>query len=224
MSLRLDHVFICCAAGAPEAQALRAAGLIEGSGNVHPGQGTANRRFFFERGFLELLWVHDAQEAGSAATCRTRLLERWSDRAGAACPFGLCFAPLAAEALALPFESWAYTPGYLPPGRSIRFAEGAALNEPELFALDWTPPAHTATQPVRHPCGLRALQSVSIGLAGTEPLSPPLRAAHAAGLLQIHRSAQPQMVLTFEADQALEIGVPVLGLILRAEPDCHGSL
>lgn len=113
--------------------------------------------------------------------------------------------------------------GLLPPGRSIRFAEGAALNEPELFVLDWTPPAHTATQPVRHPCGLRALQSVSIGLAGTEPLSPPLRAAHAAGLLQIHRSAQPQMVLTFEADRAMDFDVPELGLILRAEPDRHGS-
>jgi hypothetical protein len=28
--------------------------------------GTANRRFFFESGFLELLWVHDKREAQSA--------------------------------------------------------------------------------------------------------------------------------------------------------------
>jgi hypothetical protein len=53
--LRIDHVFILCAEGAPEADAFLAAGLREGSSNTHPGQGTANRRFFFENFYVELL-------------------------------------------------------------------------------------------------------------------------------------------------------------------------
>lgn len=58
-SFELDHVFIWTAAGAPEADLLRDFGLTEGPPNVHPGQGTANRRFFFHNAMLELLWVHD---------------------------------------------------------------------------------------------------------------------------------------------------------------------
>ena len=46
MSLELDHVFVNTAPGAPEADQLLSFGLVEGSSNVHPGQGTANRRFF----------------------------------------------------------------------------------------------------------------------------------------------------------------------------------
>ena len=42
MTLALDHVFVCVAAGAEaEASALASAGLVEGAPNVHPGQGTA---------------------------------------------------------------------------------------------------------------------------------------------------------------------------------------
>jgi hypothetical protein len=38
-------------------------GLLEGSSNAHPGQGTANRRFFFDNFMLELLWVTNPAEA-----------------------------------------------------------------------------------------------------------------------------------------------------------------
>src|SRR5207249_2167482 len=47
MAFELDHVFICTAAGTPEAASLIAFGLTEGTPNTHPGQGTANRRFFY---------------------------------------------------------------------------------------------------------------------------------------------------------------------------------
>jgi hypothetical protein len=50
----LDHVFVMCSKGAPEAEALLRVGLREGAGNTHPGQGTACRRFFFENAYLEL--------------------------------------------------------------------------------------------------------------------------------------------------------------------------
>jgi hypothetical protein len=43
MSAELDHVFVCCAGGAPVAASLTQVSFVEGSSNTHPGQGTANR-------------------------------------------------------------------------------------------------------------------------------------------------------------------------------------
>ncbi len=65
MSFELDHCFIWTEVGAPEADLLIEFGLTEGQSNMHPGQGTANRRFFFENVMLELLWVHNKTEAQS---------------------------------------------------------------------------------------------------------------------------------------------------------------
>jgi Glyoxalase-like domain len=74
----IDHVFVCAAFGAPEAEQLIAFGLTEGSRNRHPGQGTANRRFFFRNAMLELLWVESAEEAQGDNVRRLGLWERWS--------------------------------------------------------------------------------------------------------------------------------------------------
>lgn len=75
MGIELDHVFVCVAAGAPEGNRLTTFGLIEGTPNSHPGQGTANRRFFFRNAMLELLYVHDEREARSPLVAPTRLWE-----------------------------------------------------------------------------------------------------------------------------------------------------
>src|SRR5215207_3796823 len=131
MALELDHVFICCSPGAPEADALVRLGLSEGSRNTHPGQGTANRRILFGNAFLELLWVSEPLEARSEQTRRTRLWERWSQRALGACPFGIVFRPTGTNVEPAPFATWAYRPNYLPPAVAIEFAEGVPLEEPE---------------------------------------------------------------------------------------------
>ena len=47
MRIELDHLFVCAAPGAPEAEELVRFGLREGPPNQHPGQLTANRRFAF---------------------------------------------------------------------------------------------------------------------------------------------------------------------------------
>ena len=67
MPFELDHLFIFAVVGGPEADRLVSLGLTEGSGNVHPGQGTANRRFFFRNTMLELLWVADEREVRGEA-------------------------------------------------------------------------------------------------------------------------------------------------------------
>ena len=93
MRIELDHLFVCTAAGAPEAEKLLQVGLREGVPNQHPGQGTANRRFDFVNAMIELVWVSDAKEAQSPRARRTLLWERWSGRAVDASPFGICLRP-----------------------------------------------------------------------------------------------------------------------------------
>lgn len=217
MPIALHHVFVCCDVGAPEAEELVALGLTEGTPNVHPGQGTANRRFFFQGGFLELLWVADAAEARSPSTRRTRLWERWKGRHGGACPFGIAFAPTDAEVPAPPFETWAYEPGYLPPGRQILFARDTPLSEPELFYLAWPGPQRSwEGQPTRHRAPLTRLLSASVGLVSPVALSPAARAARAEGLLGYHRAARHQLILRFEAAREVELDLtPSPGLVLR---------
>ncbi|RFO96201.1 hypothetical protein DIC66_14480 [Rhodoferax lacus] len=219
MTLCLDHIFICTAVGAPEAQALLDAGFVEGSRNVHPGQGTSNRRFFFAHGFLEFLWVHDEHEATSALTGPTRLWQRWSQRGETANPFGICFASQSVVEYPLPFASWAYEPGYLPQGKRIHFAQGAALSEPELVALGWPQPAVAAApQPRAHRLPLGAMRSVSVGLADGDTLSAPLRAARDCGLVRVHHSPRPELVVEFESPNAIHLHFPSLALTLQGRP------
>src|SRR5271165_7680011 len=135
MSLEVDHAFIACAHGAPEGDALLRAGFVEGSANTHPGQGTANRRFYFENFMLELIWVADPAEARSSQTRRTRLWERWSQRQTGASPFGIVFRASGDQDAAAPFPTWAYHPNYLPAELAIQIATGTTLREPELFYL-----------------------------------------------------------------------------------------
>ncbi|MBE9137293.1 VOC family protein [Nodosilinea sp. LEGE 07088] len=47
MNLELDHVFILVEPAAQVADRLLEQGFREGPRNTHPGQGTANRRFYF---------------------------------------------------------------------------------------------------------------------------------------------------------------------------------
>ena len=220
MTLRLHHVFVCASVGAPEAQALLDAGLVEGSPNTHPGQGTANRRFFFENGFLELLWVHNEREAQSALTAPTKLWDRWAGRGRTANPFGLCFSSAQGVDSTLPFPTREYRPGYLPDGRCFLFADKLAISEPEVFALGWPQvQASPAAERTRHPFGLREMRSVSVGLPDPDAVSESLHAINDAGLVKLHRSAAPELVIGFTSLLHVRLAVPALGITLVGWPD-----
>ena len=217
MALHVHHVFICTAVGAPEAEGLLDVGLVEGSPNTHPGQGTANRRFFFERGFLELLWVHDEREAQSPLVAPTKLWDRWAARGRAANPFGICLSSAEGVDSNLPFPTWSYRPDYLPDQRRILFADGMPLSEPEIFILDW-PQAQSSprTEPTQHPLGLCEMRSVSVGVPDPTSISHTLRAIREAGLVQVHSSATPDLVVEFSAQKEIRLSVPPLGLTFVA--------
>lgn len=130
-----DHAFVFTAAAAEVAARMTRAGLCEGPANTHPGQGTANRRFFFQGGMIELLYVADVEALTRPELARTGLWPRSLFRERDSCPIGLCASepPDAPESLA---PAWDYRPPYLPPGAAIRMADDAHdERRPLLFAV-----------------------------------------------------------------------------------------
>jgi hypothetical protein len=212
----LDHAFIACAAGAPEADALLRLGFVEGSSNTHPGQGTANRRFFFENFMLELLWVSDAAEAQSERTRRTRLWERCEQREIGVNPFGIIFRSAHGQPAPAPFPTWSYAPAYLPAGMSMQIAEGTTLFEPELFYLPFLKGTANCSDPVIHALPIRQVSGVAVGVASVSGLSAASRAAFALGLLQYFESPQPILEILFEGPPDMRIDLrPHLPLVFR---------
>jgi len=63
--MTIDHIFIFTTDFGKIADELIEFGLTEGSGRVHIGQGTTNRKFYFDNFFLEIIWVHNEKEINS---------------------------------------------------------------------------------------------------------------------------------------------------------------
>jgi hypothetical protein len=208
MAMQLDHIFICTAPGAPEADALRAFGLTEGPPNRHPGQGTANRRFFFRRSFIELIYVENEDELRSAQTRPTKLYERLTRSSPDVSPFGIGLRPHPGADGSVPFSSWPYIPDYLPDGRSIPIGH-APVSEPMWFVLPYaTRPDRTpqhSPHPVNHARGITRITAVRVSVSGDASWSEPARYVnkHVAG---VHAVKGPEAIchVTFDRAQANE--------------------
>jgi hypothetical protein len=201
VSYEIDHIFVCVGVGAPEVSRLIDFGLTEGRSSTHPGQGTSNRRFFFHNAMLELIWVHDEAEVRSPATERTRLFERWQQRAQGACPFGLCIRPASVLA-APPFSGWEYAPSYLPASKPIYIASNSEiLIEPMLFYMRFgSRPdrfSEARLQPLEHRIGFREITRLCWIRPDSKPVSPALSAVLNYGAFSMGTGSS----------HALEIGI-----------------
>jgi len=216
----VDHAFIGCTTGAPQGDALLRLGFAEGSGNTHPGQGTANRRFFFENFMLELVWVADLAEAQNARTRRTRLAERIQGVDIQVSPFGIIFRSTSTPPAPAPFATWSYTPVYLPPGLAMQIAEGTSLYEPELFYLPFLRSGTARRpEPVSHALPIRRVRGLSVGLQDRSALSAASRCAEKHGLVRYFDAPQPLLEILFEGPAGMHFDLrPELPLVFRGAP------
>ena len=203
MRIELDHLFVCTAPGAPEAEALVRFGLHEGPPNLHPGQGTANRRFAFANAMIELLWVSDAREAQSENPRRTLLWDRWSDREGEASPFGICLRPIDTQTTESPFPAWEYRPAYLPDPLVMHIGE-AGVEEPMWVYLSFMRQVHREQQFVERPIGIREITSLTL----TTPV--PLRSTVSqivveGGIVSTQKGPKPLLEIEFDGNRRKEI-------------------
>lgn len=215
----LDHVFVFARPGGPEASKLAALGFTEGGGKAHAGQGTANRCFFFENAMLELIWVHDEQEARSEAIARTGLWERSQYRQTGASPFGICLETTEPERLAESFETWGYRPPYVPAGSEIPVAVAASFAEPLLFfprsrKSEGAPPKRDVGI---HANGARTMGKMHVTLTDRAALTPSVREVERLGIATFAYGPEPLMELVLdEAARGRSADLrPELPLLLR---------
>jgi hypothetical protein len=202
MAFEFDHLFILTDVGATVGDRLVTLGLTEGSANVHPGQGTANRRFFFHNAMMELLWVHDAVEAQSELIRRSGLWGRWAGRNVGACPFGICLRS-SDEAIAFPY--WDFCPPYLPPSLSIAVGENSEiLTEPMVFQTPFGKRPDQAAaeklQPLGHAIGWREITRVTLIMPEGNPPSAAWQAVLATGQVQMVQGAEYCLELGFDGE------------------------
>jgi Glyoxalase-like domain len=214
----VDHAFIGCRAQAPEGDALLRSGFVEGSGNTHPGQGTANRRFYFENFMLELVWVADPDEARNQTTRRTRLWERCEGRDSQVSPFGIVFRSTGTPPALPPFATWTYTPRYLAPGLAMQVADGTTLREPELFYLPFLRRASVQhTEPMAHAAPIRRICGLSVGVQARSALSAASRCIEQLGLVSYFEAPQPLLEISFAGPAGVRVDLrPELPLVFRS--------
>jgi hypothetical protein len=218
MAIEIDHMFIGCRPGGPEADSLLKRGFVEGSPNTHPGQGTANRRFFFDNFMLELLWVVDEAEVTSEQTRRTRLWERCAYPATGNCPFGILFRSDGNRSPP-PFQTWPYFPSYLPAGTAIEFAEETTLQEPELIYLPFLRAREPTSEPAKHGLPFHRFRSAVVGVQNLAALSHAALATQQLGQLRYFESERSLLELHFEGGSKEPVDLrPELPLILRGDP------
>ena len=199
MQIELDHLFVCTAPGAPEAERLVQFGLHEGPPNEHPGQGTACRRFSFVNAMMELFWVSDAREAQSQSTRRTLLWERWSGRQGNASPFGICVRPVHPQDTGSPFPAWEYRPAYLADPLRMQIGE-AGIEEPMWIHLSFMRRAQRERWFTEHPIGVREITRLI--LTTPKPLrSDASRRIMESGVLETRMGAASLLEIEFDGQQ-----------------------
>jgi hypothetical protein len=214
----LDHLILLCSEGAPEANELVRLGLTEGSRNTHPGQGTANRRFFFDNAYLELVWLSNLAELESEPARRLGFLERWLGGRPDSCPFGLVLRPATTEDIQPPFCSWAYRPTYLLPGRVINVAEGIPISEPLVFHFGFFSTSRPqAVEPTNHDLGIKSITAVSIDAPMSGPPSQVARMIESLAILSLQPAENSLMTITFDnaARGAFVDLRPTMPLVLR---------
>jgi hypothetical protein len=131
--LQHDHFFILTDDAATAAQRLIDIGLLEGTNNRHPGQGTANRRFFLANSLLELLYVSDRHEADHGPAAKLEFSRRL--REDGASPFGL-IARSDPGSDPDPFPGWRYCPEYFADDQCFLVGDNSAqLQEPLCICM-----------------------------------------------------------------------------------------
>ena len=197
MEIELDHLFVCAAPGAPEAEKLIEFGLIEGPPNRHPGQGTSCRRFAFANTMIELLWVSDPSEAQNQSTRSTLLWERWAGRESKASPFGICLRPTDPERIEkLPFPARDYRPAYLPHPLAMHIGE-AGIEEPMWIYMSFMKRTQRERWFKEHPIGIRTITGLTL------TTSKPLRSGASqkvvkSGILSTLVGTAPLLEIEFD--------------------------
>ena len=211
MALSLHHVFVLTSPDAPGADALVELGMVEGSRNTHPGQGTANRRFFFDDLYLEFVFFTDVEEARHGPGRVIRSLDRFESPDGS--PFGLIFRAETGADLAM-FPSFPYQPKYFEDGTYFSIGDNAdRLDEPSCIVLPVILPPAPGSEP-RSTAPFANVTQVRVSLPARTP-SDVLAGIEDVDRLTLVTGEPHLMEITFGAGEHEKDLRPDLPLIIR---------
>lgn len=206
--MELDHIFIFTESPAQVTNSLDKFGLTEGTPNIHPGQGTSCRRFFFENAYMEFAWVHCEEEIKNPTIAKTRLWERSQYKLTDYCPFGLCFRNKKhlSQGTTLIFEDgWKYKPPYLPEGLFVNVASNTDFRgEPMLFEMpffSFSPKDYPLAnqQPLNHKKAFKKITNVILTLpVNVNNLSTAMQKVLANSIVAVSAGRNFSIALEFD--------------------------
>lgn len=169
-------------------------GMLEGARNKHDGQGTSNRRFNFSNGTLELLWVHDEEEAINGPGRDMLLAER--ARNPTASPFGVIFSRKDNTILKEPFDGWKYEPVYFQPPWAFHIgANSNNLLEPLCVYMPFVEPEKSINSVNNRE--FKSIKKVKV-YTPSDPMSAVLGIANTADRLSINKGDDHLIEVTFD--------------------------
>jgi hypothetical protein len=212
MTIALDHFFILTEPGSPQADLVSGIGLKEGASNNHPGQGTANRRFFFSNSTLELLYIRDMEEAINGRAGRLRFAERVNNTN--ASPFGLIVRTVEGST-DMPFPGWKYCPEYFKDDQCFQVGENSGLlEEPLCIGMPVNLPGRRSQQQPENT--VWTMTELRIGVPVTKPSSTLEAVAKCEAVtLQLGEPHRMELIFNEEQDGQIKDMTPDLPLIVR---------
>ncbi len=196
--MEIDHIFIFSTRDGLEANDLVDFGLSEGSNRVHKGQGTRNRKFYFENFFIEVLWVHDENEIKSEITSPTKLWERSQYLINDYARFGLCLVNMP-ETDKLFENAEVYQPNYFPKDLAIdMLTNDISPAFPWTFRLPFKGPGKNTKEPTNHSNAISKLTKAEFGI-GENPLTSDFcRLINATKNIKFQQSTKLELSLEFD--------------------------
>lgn len=204
----IDHIFIFMNHPS-QADCLVDFGLIEGSGRKHQGIGTANRRFFFENFYLELIWVADESEAQSNHDLD--LHQRWQYQTSNYSRFGVCLQNT--DQTDPIFQSArAWQAPFLPQDQHVDLISKPQY--PWLFRFPKNRPAQ-APEPRKHANQIKFLTSVELKLSELAG-APELSMIETVCPIRFYKAPSEHLTLEFDQNQQHQSKIfPELSLEIR---------
>ena len=187
----IDHIFIFVDSK-EAADELVDFGLSEGSGNVHKGIGTANRRFFFENFYLEILWVENEEEPKSAQDIG--IWERFNFKETHYSRFGACFTNTKASDYIFE-KAITWKPEFLQNNEHVDILTSKKL--PWIFRFPPNRQKNLQDEPKEHKAGLKRL-SKALLLTDTLEFSEELNAVTSTTTVEFKKAETNTLVLEFD--------------------------
>lgn len=199
--MEIDHIFIFSRNKGEEANELVEKGFVEGSSRIHPGQGTRNRKFYFENFFLEILWVVNEWEIQDARTRNTRLWERSQFEKNAHSPLGVCLLNTP-KSDSLFSQALPYQPIYFPGGMPIDFLPHIGSEYlPWTFRLPFKGKLKKVDEPRNHANGIASLTEASFGIPEVGLNTPFVSAFEYEDQLSFYSSQKIDLRLVFDQNR-----------------------